>query len=184
MTANRRRSTGKPWANLTRDYRARITLKAKRAMETVLENVQEIGPAYSGDFRDSWVVEAVGPSRSGDGAVPRLIANPKGKDLRNPRAFGYRMFNVDPQALIAMDLEPGLFRRPEFVPVKEPVATGSREKGLQFRGDIDEGGEGKGLITAERDWWLNYATTGFRKDVKAGASVSFGALARAIERAQ
>ena len=181
------KSTQKPWRELTQGTRTRVSLKAQRAMETVVEKVQEIGPFWRGTFSDSWVVQGVGGStRPGPGIVPRLLVSTKTKDLRNTSNFGYRMFNTAPHALIAMDLEPSTFRPPKNFPnpIKPPVEVGKRPIGESIRGYIEDEGRPTSRITAERDWWIRYAQNGFRKDIAAGAAVSVGALARAIREAQ
>jgi hypothetical protein len=89
-------------------------------------------------------------------SVPRLTIT--GQDLRSPTLAVYDIVNGTDYALIAMDLEPGVFWATDE-PKGEIVLQGQREAD-QIRGHIDESEPGGNRATAERDWYLNYVYGG------------------------
>lgn len=154
--------TRKSWDQLAIDTRRRLARKLEAAADQVVKDLIEIGPAYSGEFSESWVVLNL------DGSQPKFSYAKNSKDLR----FGVEIVNTAPHAAVAMDLEPGVFITPDYDPIKQPVETGRRVG--RMRGDVIPG-EGKATSTAVSDWYTTYAQGGeFTESVKVGASTMLG----------
>ena len=160
MAARRTRPAGtrKSWDQLAIDTRRRMAKRLQGAAQQVVEDLIEIGPAYSGEFSESWEV------LNFDGTPAKFSVDLRGKDLR----FGVEIINTAPHAAVAMDLEPGVFITPDYDPIKQPVKTGTRVG--RMRGDVKPG-EGKATSTAEDDWYTTYALgDGFARSVKEGGA--------------
>ena len=169
MNRVRRRSgNDKGWDQVVPNARARLMLSARQAAQKVVATVEEIGPNYSGAFKERWLVQPLGPSVEQPiegGFVPLLRAN-------NAPETGYSIRNESPYAAQALDLEPGIFFKPPGQP--EPkgkvVDRGIREEGPTMRGDVEDSDYGNSVSTAERDWYERYAKGGqFARDVRDGA---------------
>jgi hypothetical protein len=166
---------GNALRNITDDARKAAIQGLRTAARDVLNDLVEVGPAYSGKFQSNWYVESdtggkgrvstPGPRGWGLQAIP-LISQQEARRGRTTLYIG----NSTPYATVAMDLEPGKFIRPDFEPLKTPVAQGRRVG--RFRGDVTSG-EGNAISTAERDWFVNYMdggafTRAFNRGAKAG----------------
>lgn len=148
----------------------------RAATRQIIADLQEAGPAYSGNFRSKWYsqVEGRGNKVFASVGVPRF----KPQELRKG-APTILIGNTAPYAQEAMDLIPGKFERQDEGPVKSPVAVGARVG--KFRGDvvdmsmedIVESGRKPAISTAERDWYATYMEGGgfsgaFRQGAKSG----------------
>ena len=154
--------TRKSWDQLAIDTRRRMAKRLQGAAQQVVEDLIELGPAYSGEFSESWEV------LNFDCTPAKFSVDLRGKDLR----FGVEIINTAPHAAVAMDLEPGMFITPDYAPIKQPVETGRRVG--RMRGDVIPG-EGKATSTAVSDWYTTYAQGGeFTESVKVGASTMLG----------
>lgn len=163
----------KGFDRLVPDIQRRQNTQARIATSRVVSAVTEISPNYSGKFRTRWIADPIGnaiePAQEG-GFVPKLNQPKAGSDPNR----GYSIRNNSPYAAEAMDLEPGVWIRPPMPP-KGPIIDQGERYGA-FRGEVDgspnaDGDtEGNAISTAERDWYVNYATGGqFAKDVRDGA---------------
>jgi hypothetical protein len=160
---------------LTTSIKDRINLAARQAAAAIMNDLAEKGPAYSGNFRDSWRAIAVRgainePQPSGypysTRDVPRLNTNYKTMELTTI----FRIENEAPYALQAMDISPGVWRKPEGVKPEGGIEFGiqygdTRARGGSngtFRWDISlgESDEDRVLITAEADWYTKYVMDG------------------------
>ncbi len=168
MTRIRPRSIGrKGWDRLVPEVQQRRNKQARIAASRVVAAVTEISPNYSGKFRTRWLADPIGnatePAQEG-GFVPKLSQPKAGTDPQR----GYSIRNESPYAAEAMDLEPGVWVRPAIPPKGDIVDQG--ERAGAFRGEVDSSAPGNAISTAERDWYVNYATGGqFAKDVRDGA---------------
>lgn len=164
----RARPTGarKSWGELTQATRQRVANQLREGALETLSTLQDIGPAYSGEFSESWVVETNAASRPGPGGVPILLPSPQGRDLRR---LGYTILNTSDHADEAMDLVAGEWITPEYAPLKPLIQQGKRVG----RGRTDViGGDGEAGYTAPPDWWRTYAQGGqFTDDVQRGFRV-------------
>jgi len=169
----------------------------RNAAKEVLNDLVAIGPAWSGEFRDSWYVETADGKKGArpggrDGKynlfnIPLLKAqgrNAKGQFTSSlPTGIGkieLLIGNSSPHAQEAMDLIPGIFKRQEDGPIKEPVAIGKRVG--RYRGDVKdvstekimESGKPPAMSTAEKDWYSTYMEGGaFKAAVAKGAKAGF-----------
>lgn len=171
---------------LISDFKRRANVALRAAAVEVLNDLTDISPAWSGDFRNSWYVE------SSDGT--RAARNP-GDEFFGASEYGYNLFNVPnikeskgpiklsignsaPYATIAMDLEGSQegFEYPGYEPIKKledpsAVQRGTRESAV--RGDITLG-KGSNRRTAPLDWYTTYMEAGgFDKSFKNGCKLGF-----------
>jgi hypothetical protein len=166
---SKRKAGDKPWSQVSENIRNRINNAARQAAAAVMNDLAEKGPAYSGEFRDKWRAIAITgglgqttpsgyPYSTRD--IPRL--DTKVRTLEKVKVF--EIVNTSPYALYAMDIIPGIWRKPEgsepIGGIEFGVKRGRREYGETFRGDVDLGQEGKGSTTAEKDWYENYVRGG------------------------
>jgi len=169
----------------------------RNAAKEVVNDLAAIGPAWGGDFRESWYVETADGKRGarpgGEGGkynlfnIPLLKTqgrNAKGQFTSSLPASGSKVElfigNSSPYAQEAMDLIPGKFIRQEEDPIKTPVAIGRRVG--KYRGDVEkmsteeilERGKRPAMSTAEKDWYDTYMGGGKFKDaIKKGAKAGF-----------
>jgi hypothetical protein len=169
----------------------------RNAAKEVVNDLAAIGPAWGGDFRDSWYVETADGKRGArpggkDGKynlfnIPLLKTqgrNAKGQFTSSLPASGSKVElfigNSSPYAQEAMDLIPGRFIRQEEDPIKAPVAIGRRVG--KYRGDVKEmsteeileRGKRPAMSTAEKDWYDTYMGGGeFKAAIKKGAKAGF-----------
>lgn len=169
----------------------------RTSTKEILNGLAKAGPAYSGDFRDSWyampyrqgVLQPAQQNRGRDGKynlfnVPGFVQQ---RDARGRftspasnggnRALDVLIGNASLYAEEAMDLKPGKFIRPGFEPVQENksmITEGQRfgSRRGQVAGMDDE--EGGSISTAPLDWFTSYMDAGqFTRDFKKGARITF-----------
>lgn len=142
-----------------------LSTDLREAAETIVKELQESGPVWSGEFANSWVIETSGGNKSGgSGAktVPQPVTGPllSGAELYLKPEVKYTIYNVARHAGKAIDEEPGIFFRPKDFP--EPlqenlnpklIKYGTRENNI--RGDLDLSGAGN-TRTAPLDWYDTY----------------------------
>jgi hypothetical protein len=147
------------------DETANIPLNqaTRRAAERIVADLQEAGPGYSGHFGNSWVIEPGDvqvPATSAGGGGPqaiRPIRAPLLSGAQTAQEIRYTIGNRASYRDQAMDLRPGRFFKPDFDPIKKPVAKGGRFGDL--RPDV-KAGEGDAISTAQRDWFTTYVEGG------------------------
>jgi len=152
------------WVNgtLSRDIR--------KGAEKIVSELQEAGPLYSGKFSNSWAIETSGGSKSNPSQAegpPQKVTAPflSGKELWSKPEFKYNIYNVDPDAGIAIDYEQGVtgtdgnFRDPGEDPLQDESKIERGQRLQNIRGNIAEG-EGVNLSTAPLDWYDTYLEGG------------------------
>ena len=164
--------------NLGTDALAAINLATRTAAVEIMNDLGKRGPAYTGEFRDSWVAVPVGTGASGNagGEYPYQISDvPELPITRREvaRAVKFSIENTQPYAEYALDLKEGYFYPPdEFGPLKPVVKEGGRDGGPTKRGDVSGAGQAKS--TAELDWYVNYINGGgLQKALEKGVKLGF-----------
>lgn len=178
---------------IERDIRRKIAQGIQEFAVTSMNNLAKAGPAWTGEFSQSWVFLAEGEtglsftagSRIGIGRynkndVPLFEIE---RDLK-ARRFKFAIKNISDHALIATDEEESVFYPPEHqrFPFKDPVAYGGGRPpdDLVFRYqmkevDLDDPEDTvMSRITAPQDWFATYLNGGgLQRDLSAGFSVAF-----------
>jgi hypothetical protein len=167
--------------NLGPDALRAINEACRQSAVEIMNDLGRLGPAYSGEFRDSWIAVPVGTGASGSagGEYPYQLSDiPQLSEKRREvaRAVKFTIENTQPYAEQALDLVEGRFYPPdEFGPIKNPVKEGSRAGGLTKRGDVTEG-PGNAKSTAELDWYVTYTQGGgMQKALEKGVKLGFKA---------
>ena len=148
-----------------------------KAAETVVEDLQRLGPAWSGRFSNSWRISTpTGTQTGGVGQegnpVPVKAPSLTGRDVRT-KLLGspFKIDNTSRYADIATDFKPGTFIDPGEDPIKKPVSYGDRNRGIRGEPYPKSGPtiDGSNRATAPIDWFPDY--------------VKGGQLDKAVERA-
>lgn len=139
----------------------------KRAAERIVRELQERGPAWTGEFSNSWQIETPTTVKRGTGApgnpVPVITPPLTGRQVTNSIGTKdkvvFRISNFSSHADIATDVEPGVFINPGTEPLKPilPENTGKRQKGI--RGLLT--GKGGNQRTAPFNWFGLYLRGGY-----------------------
>ena len=161
--------------NFTDQEKKDLNKGFREAALKVMNDLAEISPEWSGNFKNSWVATPVnGKSVAKSGSyryklsdIPRLSI----KEDQFFKATKFEISNTSKYADFAMDLVPGRF----FIPKEKPNPNGKVEKSGKRditkdtkRGKIS-GGDGKARITAPLDWYTNYLKGGgLQKSIDAG----------------
>ena len=150
-------------SKMPEDLRKLVNDMARLAAVEIMNGLGDAGPAWSGEFRDSWVAVPFGPTASSisGGSYPYRVSDIPEYPLtvrEVARVKKYEITNVAPHAAYALDLEEGKFIGQDSSPVKSIVASGTRNSGL--RGDVDSGGSGNANSTAPLDWYMTYIQGG------------------------
>jgi hypothetical protein len=170
------------------DIKAAAGEALREAARDTIQGLQQVGPAYSGRFRDSWQTEVEGRGRKV--CFKTGIARFQDNDFGRGKDPAILIGNSAPYAQEAMDLIPGKFISQEEGPVKDPVAVGRRFG--RFRGDVKElsnddivdrlansATAGVAISTAEPDWYSTFMDAGrFGKAFRQGAGRGFGKAAK------
>lgn len=136
----------------------------KRAAERIVRDVQKLGPAWSGEFSNSWQIETPTTTVRGTGApgqpapiyAPVLTGRQVTKSFLTKDKVVFRISNFAPHADIATDVEAGIFVDPGTEPIKPIEKTGTRQKGI--RGLLT--GSGGNQRTAPFNWFGLYLRGG------------------------
>ena len=166
------------------DIRAATGEALREAAREAIKELQDIGPAYSGRFRNSWQTEIEGRGRKV--SIKTGIARFKEQDFKGGRQPAILIGNSASYAQEAMDLIPGKFIAQKEGPEKTPVKTGQRVG--DYRGDVkdlsfDEMADKElkrlAISTAEQDWFQNFMSSGpFGQTFRRGAARGFGQYVR------
>jgi hypothetical protein len=136
----------------------------KTACEQVVRDLQQRGPAWSGEFSNSWQIQTPTAINRGTGAPgnPQPISTPAltGKQVA-ASFFGknkvlFTVSNFSPYAGVAIDQETGVFIDPGTDPIKDVEKTGQRQKSV--RGLLV--GSGGNQRTAPYLWFSTYLRGG------------------------
>lgn len=159
------------WLDVPDNIRNKMNVAARQAATKIMNDLAEKGPAYSGEFRDSWRALAVdgGSGGGNQGSYPYKISDvPNLKITRKSmeRVKVFEIVNTSPYALYAMDIIPGRWITPEGVAPKGGIEFGivyGKRYG-RFRGEVKKDGEAMRVSTAEKDWYTNYVNGGEMSD--------------------
>jgi hypothetical protein len=137
-----------------------------RSAQGVVKDLQTRGPAWSGEFSNSWEIATASKVVSGTGApgapqrllAPLLTVN----EFKFKPELKYYIANKAPYADVALDLTPYVRELDTSVdfpatPVKGKVTYGKRPAGGK-RGDVT--GDGPNRSTAPLDWYTTYVKAG------------------------
>ena len=164
--------------DLVPDIAAAVAQSAREAAAEIMTGLGDEGPAWSGDLRDSWTAVPIGGARQtragvGEGDTSKAVkgwpysANdvPSVSIEPGQRTGGsvYRIENTAPHAPYALDLEPGKFFRPSDDPIPEKVdgwvqEDVARPEQSHLRGDQDPSRYGEWSVTADDNWYENFAS--------------------------
>ena len=153
------------------DFDKALDEKVNKTVRTVARNLMnelaEIGPVWTGDFRDSYVARDVSSGQMKPAKYPyKLDDIPKfpftKRELKRKKRIA--IDNTAPHAKIAMDLIPGDFNIPKgkMSPQGDVIARGSRPEGGK-RGEIgprEAGQTGDNRSTAPLDWYTTFVKGG------------------------
>jgi len=142
-----------------------------RASEEIVKDLQELSPAWTGKFRNSWFIETPdGTKAGGSGAHGKAVPvkAPKISGIQSATAFANKIFgtagaqrpftigNSAEYADQATDLEP--YKPGSYGPMKATTKFG-RKHGIRpmggRRGDVAGAGGGNSS-SAPLDWFSNY----------------------------
>jgi hypothetical protein len=178
-----RNELGRLLQNIDRFATAGFSRAPAAAAEKVVSDLQELGPAWTGRFSNSWQINSESRVVSGNGQAgrPQKVSAPllSGRELLFKPVVKYTISNFaagpeGPYALIAMDLEEGTFINPGTPPLK-PAERGTRTGGIRGRLSINANGPNK--RTAPLDWYTTYARGG---QIDKAVRVSFDQALRGI----
>jgi hypothetical protein len=136
----------------------------KRAAEKIVRDLQERGPAWTGQFSNSWQITTPTGIKGGTGAagrpvpitVPVLTGQQVTRSVLTKNKVVFTISNFSSYAGVATDVEPGTFINPGTEPIKPIEKTGKRQKGI--RGLLT--GQGSNRRTAPLDWFSIYLKAG------------------------
>ena len=140
---------------LERDAYKWINNISRSAAKEIMNGLADAGPAWSGEFRDSWVAFAASGG-AGSGSYPYTLSDIPQLPLTKreaARKVKFTIENVAPHKLIALDLADvprEEFRYPGFPPVGDVVARGTRPA-TGKRGVVS--GSGNSRSTAPLNWY-------------------------------
>jgi hypothetical protein len=140
---------------------APLILGAARSAQGVVKDLQELGPAWSGEFSNSWEIASESKVSSGSGSpgAPQRLLAPilTPKEYKFKPEVKYYIANKAPHADVALDLVESTYRYPGFEPIKE-AERGNRITGV--RGDLSLQADGRNQRTAPLDWYTTYLRGG------------------------
>jgi hypothetical protein len=141
-------------------FLAPFILGVAQSAQAVVKDLQELGPAWSGTFSNSWEIASASRVTSGTGATgapQRLLAPILTVDeFKFKPELKYYIANKAPHADVALDLVESSYRYPGFEPIKI-AQRGKRISGI--RGDLSVG-SGPNRRTAPLDWYTTYVRGG------------------------
>ena len=169
--------------NIDRFATAAFSRAPAATAEKVVANLQELGPAWTGRFSNSWQISSESRVVSGSGQEgrPQKISAPllTGREFLFKPVVKYTISNFasgsqGPYALIALDLQEGTFINPG-TPSLKPAERGTRTGGIRGRLSISANGPNK--RTAPLDWYTTYIKGG---QIDAAVRLSFDQALRGI----
>ena len=143
------------------------------AAQKTVDELQQAGPIWTGEYANSWVIKGAGKTASGTKkpGPPQQIKLPKPlgqaitKAVLRKKQIVYNLTNVAKHRAYAEDEKVGRFRRitptPEAQGGKWVQATSGRKEGELLRPDIGGGSEkGVSSRTADPDWLTTFKKGG------------------------
>jgi len=147
--------------NIEAGFLAPFIIGVARSAENIVLQLQEQGPAWSGQFSNSWEIATASKVSSGTGAsgeaqklkAPILTVD----EFKFKPEIKYYIANKAPHADVALDLVESSYRYPGYEPIKK-AERGERVSGL--RGDLAVNPTGPNRRTAPLDWYTTYLRGG------------------------
>jgi hypothetical protein len=191
QAANIRRAEQSIAKSIERDTRRALARGIQEFAVRSMNNLAQAGPAWTGEFSQSWVfVPEGGSAQSPTAGAKNGIGKYNKNDVPVREVERYlkdgktrfQIANTSEHALIAIDAQESKFAPPPsppapIDPVKVPVAYGTgRPKREHFRWEMrnTEGEEITSQITAGQDWFPNYLDGGqLQEDLKSGVRAGF-----------
>lgn len=143
----------------------------QRSAEKVVKDLQAKGPAWTGEFANSWEIASSTKVLGGTGesGAPRPVKAPllTNDEFKFKSEIKYYIANKAPHADYALDRIEGRFFAPENQPQRntaaaagKTISTGSRPNTVHRRGDITGAGGGNATSSAPLDWYATYINGG------------------------
>lgn len=128
---------------------------ARYSAKEIMNGLAEAGPAWSGEFRDSWVAYAASGGVGGGEYPYKLSDIPKLPATKREvqRKLKFTIENIAPHRLVALDIADVAredLRYPGSPPIGDVVARGQRPD-VGKRGEVS--GSGNATSTAPLDWY-------------------------------
>lgn len=171
---------GRRLSSLAENTKYKINLLVRRAAVEIMNGIAEAGPNWSGEFKNSYVCEAIGTGakEAPSGNYPYTLKNvPQlSTTVRELDRFAkLEISNTAPHAEIAMDLAPGVFIN-QPGPNGQIVGRGYRPFGPHMRTELvstrSELTKIRGRFTAPGDWLPNYLKGGgLQENLSAGVRI-------------
>lgn len=159
--ARRRNDFMKLAQKIEAGFLAPFIVGVAQSAQAVVKDLQELGPAWSGEFSNSWEIASASKVSSGSGSSgkPQRILAPilTVDEYKFKPEVKYYIANKAPHADIALDLVESTYRYPGSEPIKK-AERGERVTGL--RGDLSVNASGPNRRTAPLDWYTTYLRGG------------------------
>jgi hypothetical protein len=144
---------------------------AKQATQSVVADLQQAGPSWSGKFSNSWEIKEGNVSVSGNGVPGEPVAvifpglSRSTRKAQRTDVIVFKITNTSPYKDLAMDKVEGSFTRPTKLP-QTSLGRSKFDEILQGRtsssqrGNIGGGSAGVSSRTANLDWYSDYVSSG------------------------
>lgn len=174
--------------DIEKDVRRKLARGVQEFAIRSMNGLAEAGPAWTGEFSQSWVFTTEGGSAQSQTAGGRVgIGKYNRNDVPVRQVEQYlkqgksrfQLVNTSEHAAIAIDAEAAKFAPPadQLDPIKVPVEYGTgRPSNEHLRWQLrNEGGQDiTSQITAEQDWFANYVKGGqLQRDLSDGVRIGF-----------
>lgn len=176
-------------AQIEKETRRALAKSIQEFAVNSMNNLAQAGPAWTGEFSQSWVFVAEGePAQNLTAGATTGIGKYDKRDAPLQRIESYlkngrerfQIVNTSAHALIAIDEESAQFRPPadQPYPIGDSVEYGTgRPRQEHLRWQIRSGGSDDEItsqITAEKDWLVTYKNGGqLQKDLSDGVRLGF-----------
>jgi hypothetical protein len=153
-----------------------LSTDIREAAEQIVDDLQQAGPSWTGQFSNSWVIQTSGGTRSGGSGAsgePQRVNGPllSGAELFRKPEVKYTIYNIAPHADVAIDRAEDNFYRPTKTPQtalgrrKWEITNPPSSRGTPFvrgnlagpTGRVDTGGASR---TAPLNWYQTYIDGG------------------------
>lgn len=167
---------GKSIGQINRDLRRKVQSAARHAAAEIMNGLAESGPNWSGEFANSWIVDAPGVGKGKNGSYPYTIRDtPALPDTIKAatRARKLVISNTADHAMIALDLEEGTgFVKPGSP--KGDIVLEGRRVGRMRTDIVSSDKEPTSFATAPDDWFITYLKGGAMQTALAnGVKIGF-----------
>ena len=143
----------------------------QRSAEKIVKDLQARGPAWTGEFANSWEIASSSKVSGGTGSpgAPKPVKAPllTNDEFKFKPEVKYYIANKAPHADYALDRIEGRFfvpkdqeQRNAAAAAGKTIETGSRPDTPHRRGDITGAGGGNATSSAPLDWYATYINGG------------------------